>query len=250
LDKPHVAWGLCTTGNDFPKFAQLLVNEGMGPDEVRVLSKYGVSQMFSHGGGNAVGSGDALFGIPSGPNAIEQAVPFLFTRCYPRMQEYDGVPFDLPTSPFLDYGLGTMCFAGNHGEVFGHLGSTGGGWFVAPGRYAYYLAWMNSLVTNPSPGPLPYLYMGDIANSLESASNFTVSSEFGEEHFEDIEVCGGMYDDLFEHMGINSVKEIADAIFPSTCQDLGGRRMTSLSYQLSKLADLNIESAIQRYDML
>jgi CubicO group peptidase (beta-lactamase class C family) len=189
--------GLCSTGNDFPKFAQLLINEGMDPDGVRVLSKYGVSQMFSHGGGNAVGSGDALFGIPGSP-----AETFMFTRCYPRMQEYDGVPVPLPTNPFIgklpsaslcvafvwntlltllvliDYGLGTMVLAGNYGEVFGHLGSTGGGWFVAPGRYAYHLAWMNGPFANPSTGILPYLYIGDVSDDTIAATFLSVWNLF------------------------------------------------------------------------
>ena len=78
-----------------------------------------------------------------------------------------------------------------------------------------------------------------------------MSSEFGEEHFQDIEVCGGMYDDLFEHVGIDSIKELVNAIFPPpTCQDSEGRRMTSLSNQFYKLVDLNSESAIQHYNLL
>ena len=67
-----------------------------------------------------------------------------------------------------------MFFAGHYGEVFGHLGSTGGGWFVAPGRYAYYLAWMNSGVTNPSLGPLPYLYIGDVSDDTVAVTFLSV----------------------------------------------------------------------------
>lgn len=71
-----------------------------------------------------------------------------------------------------------------------------------------------------------------ILNAFESASNFTVTStDGGEEHWEEIPVCGGeMYEDLFEHLGIDSMKKLLDYLDPSTprsCdEDIGlGERM-------------------------
>lgn len=154
-----------------------------------------------------------------------------------------------------DYGLGAMFFLGNQGEIFGHLGALGGVWFVAPGRFSYYLAWaafnmfktyqattdvsgfidfhvfsntnqlnLNTVIATTS--------LQQILNAFESASNFTVTStDGGEEHWEEIPVCGGeMYEDLFEHLGIDSMKKLLDYLDPSTprsCdEDIGlGERM-------------------------
>merc|ERR1712013_345822 len=217
----------------------MLMNNGVGPAGTRVVSQYGVSQMFSHGQGNALNSGDALFGIPDIPAAI-----FAVTRCYPRMKMYDGIPYDLPVQPFLDYGLGTMFFAGNKGEIFGHLGSTGGGWFVAPGRFAYYLAWMSSAVVAPVTFT-GYPYTTDILNTFETASTFNVTSEFGEERWEEIPTCGGgMFDDLYQHLGIESGKEFVDSLFP-TCDAAEERRMTAETGSPSDPREDHIEAALK-----
>ncbi|EJK60249.1 hypothetical protein THAOC_19431, partial [Thalassiosira oceanica] len=221
-EKPHLAWGLCSTGHDFAKVVQMLIMEGMGPDGTRVLSKYGVRQIFSNGGGKAT-MRDSVLNRPRNPTGS-----YLVSRCYPRMdmEKYDGIPFTLPTGPWPDYGLGAMFFLGNQGEIFGHLGALGGVWFVAPGRFSYYLAWaaFNMFKT--------YQATTDILNAFESASNFTVTStDGGEEHWEEIPVCGGeMYEDLFEHLGIDSMKKLLDYLDPSTprsCdEDIGlGERM-------------------------
>ena len=59
-EKPHVAWGSCSAGNDFAKWAQMIANNGMAPNGSgkQILFKCAITQMFSHGGGNAVNDSD------------------------------------------------------------------------------------------------------------------------------------------------------------------------------------------------
>lgn len=74
----------------------MLITEGMGPDGTRVLSKYGVRQIFSNGGGKAT-MRDSVLNRPRNPTGS-----YLVSRCYPRMdmEKYDGIPFTLPTGPW------------------------------------------------------------------------------------------------------------------------------------------------------
>mmetsp|Transcript_16548 Transcript_16548/g.29146 ORF Transcript_16548/g.29146 Transcript_16548/m.29146 type:complete len:657 (-) Transcript_16548:65-2035(-) len=212
-EKPGVAWGLCSTGNDFPKFVQMLSKDGMSPSGERVLTKNAVYQMFSHGGGSALNTGDLLWG---------GHLPFYATRCYPRLVKgalKNMVPelgdLALPLTSVAGYGLGTMFFLGNFGEIFGHAGSTGGIWLVAPGRFAIYLTWMASSSIAPEVAGGTYTLIADILNAFENASTFTVENSLGvEDGSEQIEICGGqdMYVDLFSQLGISSFEPLTPTL--------------------------------------
>mmetsp|Transcript_8528 Transcript_8528/g.14366 ORF Transcript_8528/g.14366 Transcript_8528/m.14366 type:complete len:578 (+) Transcript_8528:50-1783(+) len=205
-EKPNAAWGICSTGNDFPKFVQMLANGGKSPSGKQVLAETSVQQMFTHGGGIAENAGDLLW------KSIG-FLPFFGTRCYPRLVK--GVFKDLdpsladiaqPVTSVSGYGLGTMFFLGNYGEYFGHGGSTGGLWLVAPGRFAAYFTWMAAGTVAPEIGGSTYQLLADIMNAFENASTFTVDNEFGSEDVpQTIEMCGGMYEDLFSFYSIDSM---------------------------------------------
>lgn len=220
-EKPGVAWGLCSTGNDFPKFVQMLARDGWSPAGEPVLSKDSVRQMFSPGGGTAQNAGDLLW---------NGTLPFYMTRCYPRMVK--GILKDvdpslaevtLPVTSVSGYGLGTMFFLGNQGEIFGHAGSTGGTWLVAPGRFSVYLTWMASGATAPAIAANTYTFVADVLNALESASAVTMESALGTGGggAQEIGTCGGtgMYEDLFAYLGIEAMSDM----YPTQCPDDAGR---------------------------
>jgi len=228
-EKPHVAWGSCTTGNDFAKWVQMISSDGMvsAPDgnDKQILTKYAITQMFSHGGGNAVNDGDWIW---------NGTLPFIMTRCVGRLYDVSselgiqdnipGVPQKIPLNSLVGYGLGTMFMLGNHGHMFVHGGSTGGFWFVSPGRYSGYVAWMGTS-TEFGNG---YPSVGDALMSFEESSKFQVSkSNVLEETWEDIEMCGGhnVYVDFFEKIGVTSLTEIIPPLCYSTT-DGNLRRMT------------------------
>lgn len=207
-EKPGVAWGLCSTGHDFPKFVQMLSLQGKCPSGQRVLTKDSVRQMFLNGAPNARNNGDLIW------NAM---TPLYMTRCYPRMVKGalggllpDTVDVAFPYDSLAGYGLGTMFFLGNEGEIFGHAGTTGGAWLVAPGRFAAYITWMASRSSAPVIAGATYTLLGQILNSFETASDVAVKSSVGtEDGYEDIETCGG-YIDLFEEIGISSMAQLTE----------------------------------------
>merc|ERR1712183_738034 len=83
--------------------------------------------------------------------------------------------------------------------MFVHGGSTGGFWFVSPGRYSGYIAWMGS---SPEFGN-GYTTVGDVLMSFEESSKFEVSkSNVLEETWEEIEMCGGhdVYVDILKRL--------------------------------------------------
>lgn len=217
-EKPHVAWGTCSTGNNFAKWVQMISNDGMAPDGSgkQILSKYAITQMFSHGGGNAVNDGDWIFG---------GAATIFVTRCYGRYydnsdfgtEDTPGIPDTYPLNSLVGYGLGTMFLLGNHGHMFGHGGSTGGFWFVSPGRYSGYIAWMGSSTKSEEFGN-SYYSAGDVVISLEEASKFEVSKSNVKEAWEEIELCGGhdVYLDYFDKIGISSISEITPQLCYAT----------------------------------
>jgi len=241
--KPHVAWGGCSTGHDFPKFVQMLSNGGRTLDGKEVLSKYAVNQIFSPGGGTATNSADWL--LPG----------IYMTRCYARMYnvvEELGLPpipgTDVfPQSSLTGYGLGAWFMMGNHGEMITHGGSTGGWWFVAPGRFSGYIAWM---VSGSSEGAEdisvpPYAYMADLLNIFEEASSFKVSkSNVLKDNWEEIELCGGndLNVDFYSRIGISSMREIW--LPPKTCPGDEVRRITKVHPEAASIQKLMMPSSL------
>ena len=218
-EKPHIAWGSCTTANDMAKWVQMLANNGVALSGKQILSKYGIMQMFSHGGGNAENDGDWIFGgFPSG----------IYGRCVGRVYDAADLGVELPPDTpsyfpmggITGYGLGTMFIPGNYGEMRAHAGSIGGIWFVNPGRYSGYIAWNN--VNDPT----AYSLIWDLLMKFEDASKFEVTKTKGAiETWEEVELCGGhdVYVDYFEKIGIDSLLDIT-VIPPCTEQQ---RRTTS-----------------------
>jgi len=223
-EKPHVAWGACSTANNMAKLVQIMSNNGMTLGGKQILSAFSLTQIFTHGGGNAKNSDDFLLG--------EVFYPFPFTRCYSKLympgERPDILPlFGADTSYALNsivgYGLGTMFMLGNHGKLFVHPASTGGFWLVAPGRYSLYMGWMMGKKEVNI-----YNNLADVLNALEESSKFTVSkSNTVVDSWEEIEMCGGhdMYVDVWSKLGISSMKEVNPAGLP-TCS--AGRRTTAI----------------------
>jgi len=182
-DKPQVAFGMCSTGHDYPKFPQMLANKGLSHDGKRVLSLYSVQQMFSRGTGTALNGSERL--LP-GLNLI-------LSSCVARNTGIHGI---------MGYGLGTMFIPGRKGEVFAHAGSNGGFWAVAPGRYSVYIA--SSTIPQPD-----YSKIALMMDMFERKSTFMVSNNIDgvAEVWEELTTCGdGMYTEL-SSAEINNVLE-------------------------------------------
>eukprot|EP00555_Chaetoceros_dichaeta_P002191 CAMPEP_0198252126 /NCGR_PEP_ID=MMETSP1447-20131203/2712_1 /TAXON_ID=420782 /ORGANISM="Chaetoceros dichaeta, Strain CCMP1751" /LENGTH=564 /DNA_ID=CAMNT_0043937291 /DNA_START=67 /DNA_END=1761 /DNA_ORIENTATION=- len=173
-DKPQVAFGICTTGHDFPKFVQMLANKGLSHDGKRVLSLNSVQQMFSRGTGTAFHGDEYL--IP-----IENQI---FGTCIARSAGiYNTV---------MGYGLGVMFMPGNKGELFVHASFVGGFWIVAPGRYSAYIA-------SSSLPKVSDQRIGLMMDMFERKSTFMVSNNFPgvADVWEELTTCGnGMYTEL------------------------------------------------------
>jgi len=172
-DKPQVAFGICTTGHDYPKFVQMLANKGFSPDGKRVLSLSSVQQMFSRGTGTAF-------------NGDEYILPlqFILSSCIARSA---GI-----YSSIMGYGLGVMFIPGNKGELFVHTGSNGGFWIVAPGRYSAYIA-------SSSIPAISYARAALMLDMFERKSTFMVSNNITgvADVWEELTICGdGMYTEL------------------------------------------------------
>lgn len=217
-EKPRVAWGVCSTSNDMAKFVQMLGNGGKKLDGQQIISPFSLKQMFTSGGINTQNEIGVGF--------------FPYSRCFSKFYMPGtlnngltvdeimgpGVPYGF--NALKDYGLGTMFFLGNYGELFMHAASVGGFWVVAPGRFSLYMGW----VLHKQDGDL-YPFMADLANALEEGSTFTVSkSDTAEARYEQTEVCGGhdMYVDLFSRLGISSMRDVNA---PLPCAG-NGRRAT------------------------
>lgn len=173
-DKPQVAFGICTTGHDYPKFPQMLANNGLAPDGKRVLSLYSVQQMFSRGTGTALNGSEFILPSPG----------FIFSTCMARASYL--------FNSIMDYGLGVMFMPGNKGELFAHAGSFGGFWVVAPGRYSAYFA-------SSSVPAISYPSIGLLLDMFERESTFMVSNNIPgvPDVWEELTSCGnGMFTEL------------------------------------------------------
>jgi len=190
--KPHPAFGVCSTAHEMAKFVQVLGNKGKMLDGTQILREESVHQLFSSGApGTAVGT------APGGAPQVGFG-----TRCY-RMTPTSGIP-----NSVVGYGLGTMFFLGTKGHFFGHLGTTGGMWFVFPGKFSAYVGWAADTVA----AQIIYFYVIEIISKLELASTFMVSSNTDETDddinnsgWEEIgkEPCGdGIYIDYWASLGL------------------------------------------------
>jgi len=147
-EKPHVAWGICSTGNDMPKLVQVLANNGKTLDGKQIISAASTQQILSQQSHGAL------------------PIPINFN---PSCTVRKGAEQVGLTSEMVGYGLGTMIFPGVKGQWFMHLASVGGLWIIAPGRFSAYFAFM----TDPS----LYVSLSLLLDSFEKASTFEVSSD-------------------------------------------------------------------------
>lgn len=173
--KPNVAWGVCSTAHDMAKFVQVVGNKGKSPDGTQIISEASMHQMFS----------DVLGNTPLGLQAYNN-------RCINRVPDSPGV---LPDSIY-GYGLGTMIFLGAKGFLYGHAASTGGFWFVSPGKFSGYIGNMQA---SGFRGAYPLLL--PIIDKLEVASTIKVICDTdgsdGDANMDDGEEIGICGDGIF-----------------------------------------------------
>jgi hypothetical protein len=113
-DKPHVSWGICSTGHDVPKLIRVLANRGRTADSAsgRIVSAESARQILSFQGGSASSADAPLpFRVP-------------LNNCIGRSNQ--GVANSL-----IGYGLGTMITAGVMGQLFAHAATIGGQQVIA-----------------------------------------------------------------------------------------------------------------------
>jgi len=255
-EKPHPSWGFCSTGHDMAKLIQVLTNKGSTKDGIQVISASLVQQMFSRGTGIATNGDNPLFFLP-----------MTFTRCYNRID-----------TSFLNsiagYGLGTMHFPGPKGHWFGHAGSSGGFWMVAPGRWSAYVAWMANSDANTGLDDFvdfhsaSYPLIVNAFDKLEMSSSYMVrnggyieeqviaNEEFFKENgidgsklieFEEVdEVCGGdLYVDLLSYVGAESLLELVP---PPPCATQERRRASEgvKGNAKAKLLQQRLKNALHR----
>jgi len=190
-DKPHVAWGVCSTAHDMAKLVQVLGNNGVVPTTGEaLLSPYSMSQIFSRGTGVATNADGTLLGGGGFP----------FSRCYSTLRS----PATAQPSSIAGYGLGTMFMPGTKGQWFTHAGSKGGYWAVAPGRFSAYFGWQDD-AAYPA-----YYVIASLVDTLDQSGTFYVSKmDQEEDEWEEMETCGGdLYIDWFAMMGIDSILNI------------------------------------------
>jgi len=170
LAKPHVSWGICSTGNDVPKLIQVLANNGRTADGTRqIISADSVKQILSFQAGAATFADTPLrFAVP-------------LNNCMSRGNQ------EVPNS-LIGYGLGTMIAAGIKGQLFVHASTVGGYWVIAPNKYSAYFAFM---VTGAFPSK--YTWMARVIDRFEKASTFQVSNSW-EDEWNEITTCvDGMF---------------------------------------------------------
>ena len=168
--KPHVSWGVCSTGTDVPKLIQALANDGISSDGRPILTADSVRQILSFQTGTAENGDTPLqFNVPLG-------------SCIGRIDsELDNA--------LIGYGLGTMITAGVKGQLFLHASTVGGFWVVAPGRYSAYFAWMRK-----GSFPSVYTWMARVIDIFERASTFLVSNTWEGNNWNEITPCiDGMF---------------------------------------------------------
>jgi len=231
-EKPHGAWGLCSTAHDMAKFVQVLSNDGKKLDGTQILTASSVQQMFTSGTGVAVA---AEGGSPL-PGPLTPLI-----RCCSQIE--GAGPHSIS-----GYGLGTKFFLGSKGQMFGHAGSSGGLWIVAPGRFAAYIGWTGS--TDLGTTGIRYPIITNILDKFELSSTFMVSTSTdggdGEEDnsgWEEIgtDTCGdNMYIDYWATLGLPGFQVSADtfsslgmsdeAIAQNFCPSSSERRRTTEVY--------------------
>ena len=189
-DKPHIAWGVCSTAHDMARLAQLLGNNGVTPNGTALVSPFSMQQIFSRGTGVAGNADGALLGNGGFP----------FSRCYSTLKN----PVTNQPSSISGYGLGTMFMPGTKGQWFTHAGSKGGYWAVAPGRFSMYLGWQDDKAF-PA-----YSTIASLVDTLDQSSTFYVSKmDQDDVQWEEIETCGGdLYMDWFAVIGIDSIQNV------------------------------------------
>mmetsp|Transcript_40278 Transcript_40278/g.97290 ORF Transcript_40278/g.97290 Transcript_40278/m.97290 type:complete len:596 (-) Transcript_40278:279-2066(-) len=168
--KPHVSWGICSTGRDVPKLIQeLAITHNM----------IGRSNMDSDGNGNTATVSPV--GILS-PSSVREILNFQGEFA---SNSDEPLPFNMPLSNCLartgdteinflmGYGLGTMITPGVKGLLFVHAATVGGYWVVSPGKYSAYFAFMKQ-----GAFPSAYIWIARIIDKFERASTVRVRNSW------------------------------------------------------------------------
>jgi len=195
-DKPHVSWGICSTGEDVPKLIQVLANQGSTSDGTQIVSADSVKQILSFQAGVANNADTPLsFAVP-------------LNNCISRDNQE-------VANSLIGYGLGTMITAGVKGQLFVHASTVGGYWVIAPNKYSAYFAFMIA-----GAFPSKYTWMARVIDRFEKASTFQVSNTW-EDEWNEITTCvDGMFieSDILDQATVPAVcpgEEVMPSPLPS-----------------------------------
>ena len=168
--KPHVSWGICSSGRDVPKLIQeLAITHNM----------IGGSIMDDSTTTSTATSTTTVspVGILS-PSSVREILNF---QGEISSNADEPLPFNMPLSNcvtrtgdseinfLMGYGLGTMITPGVKGLLFVHASTVGGYWVIAPGKYSAYFAFMKQ-----GAFPSAYVWIARIIDKFERASTVRV----------------------------------------------------------------------------
>ena len=188
INKPHVSWGICSTGYDMAKVIQSLMR---ATDTTAVAAQEG---SYYYNGTNNSTEEEEVVPLVVSPTSLKEIFSFQIgiadnadeplsfnmplSNCLSRIDDGTSINF------LIGYGLGTMITAGVKGILFVHAATVGGYWVISPGKYAAYFAFMKT-----GAFPSAYAWIARIIDRFERASSVFVGNAWdtNDESDDDVE---------------------------------------------------------------